>query len=371
MRVLKPLIVIVAAVAVVLVAHRFIRRSEPEHRRGAGEVTVAALVVENHPFADRTEAIGTVSANESVTITPAVTERVASIHFDDGEHVQKGDLLVELAHDEESAAVTEARIDLEEQERQFERVETLREQSLVSEEELDLARGYMDAARARVTAAEARLADRLITAPFAGVLGIRRVSPGSLVSPGQVITTLDDLSVVKVDFTVPEAMLAQLAVGQTVEGRAAPWPDEIFRGTVRSIDSRVDPSTRAIGVQAQMPNRGRKLRAGMFLTIELTCCEREAPGIPERALLSYADRQYVYVMRDDGTVEQREVTLGSRDVGWLEIADGLSAGETVVVDGLMNLRNGASVTVEEPGTLDSESGSSGSRDTLRGESSTS
>jgi membrane fusion protein (multidrug efflux system) len=347
MKLLKPLIVIVGSLAVVLVAHHFLQRSEPLQRSGGGgEIAVAAEPVGARHFSDRTEAIGTVSANESVTVTPAVTERVAAVRFENGAFVEPGDVLVELEHAEESADLEEARIDLAEQERQFDRVTALRERDLVSQEELDLAQGYLDGARARVAAAEARLNDRIITAPFAGVLGIRRVSPGSLVSPGDVITTLDDLRVVKVDFTVPEALLAQVAVGQPIEGRSAPWPDDAFSGRVTSVDSRVDPTTRAVAVQALVPNPEGKLRAGMLMTIELTCCPREALGVPERALLSYADKQYVYVVRGDQTVKQREVRLGTRDVGWVEVLDGLSPGDTIVVDGLLNLRDGAVVRVE-------------------------
>lgn len=347
MRFARPIIVVLAAIAVVLVAQRFIRRTEPEQRRSAGVTPVAAEVVQAMEFADRTEAIGTVSANESVTVTPAVTERIARIHFDDGQYVEKGDLLVELEHSEESAALEVASINLEEKRREFERVEMLREQDLVSQEEFDRARGDLEATGAQVKAAEARLNDRMITAPFGGVVGIRRASPGSLVSPGQAITTLDDLSTVKVDFTVPEALLAQVAVGQPVACRAAPWPEETFSGLVTGIDSRVDPDTRSVGMQAVIPNPERKLRAGMLLTVQLTCCPRVSPGVPERALLSYADRQYIYVVREDQTVEQREVVLGSRVVGWVEIVEGLSPGETIVVDGLLNLRDGASVQVEQ------------------------
>jgi len=347
MRLLKPLLVIVGALAVVFVAQHYIKRSEPRQRSGSGgETTVVAEAVGARSFADRTEAIGTVSANESVIVTPAVTERVAAVLFENGAFVKPGDVLVELEHTEESAALEEARIDVAEQQRQFDRVEALRERDLVSQEDFDLARGTLDAARARVAAAEARLQDRIITAPFAGVLGIRRVSPGSLVSPGDVITTLDDLSVVKVDFTVPEALLAQVAVGQSIVARSTPWPDDVFAGRVTSVDSRVDPTTRAVGIQARVPNAAGKLRAGMLLTIELTCRPREALGVPERALLSYADRQYVYVVGSDQAVEQREVRLGTRDVGWVEIVEGLSPGDTIVVDGLLNLRDGARVRVE-------------------------
>ena len=347
MKLLKPLIVIVGCLAAVFVAQRYIRRSEPQQRRAVGDTPVVAQIVQARSFADRTEAIGTISANESVTVTPAVTERIASIHFDDGAFVEEGDILVELEHAEESAVLEEARIDLAEQERKFERIEQLREQSLVSQEEFDFTLGDVEAARARVVAAEARVRDRVIAAPFSGVLGIRRASPGALVSPGTVITTLDDLSVVKVDFTVPEALLAEVATGQSIEGRASPWPEERFAGKVTGIDSRVDAATRAVAMQARIPSPGGKLRAGMLLTVELTCCPREAPGVPERALLSFADRQYVYVIREDQTVEQREVVLGTRDVGWVEIVDGLSPGETIVVDGLLNLRDGASVRVEQ------------------------
>jgi membrane fusion protein (multidrug efflux system) len=352
MKLLKPLIVIVAALAVVFVAHHYIRRSEPQRRSGGGgETAVVAEVVRARSFADRTEAVGTVSANESVTVTPAATERVARVLFEDGESVQPGEVLVELEHSEESAALEEARIGLAEEERRFERVRSLRGRDLVSQEDLDLAQGDLDAARARVAAAEARLRDRIITAPFAGVLGIRRVSPGTLVSPGDVITTLDDLSVVKVDFSVPEALLSHIAVGQPVRGRSAAWPDDVFEGRVQGIDSRVDPTTRAVALQARVPNREGKLRAGMLMTVELTCCPREALGVPERALLSYADRQYVYVVENDQIVEQREVKLGARDVGWVEVVSGLAAGETIVVDGLLNLRDGASVRVERSEAL--------------------
>jgi len=361
MKLLRPIIVIAASITLVLVGHHFIRRSEPEQRREGGDTAVVVELVGTRSFADRTEAIGTVTANESVTVTPAVTERVTAVLFGNGAFAEPGDVLVELEHAEESAALEEARIDLAEQERQFERVTALRERELVSQEDLDLALGHLDAAKARAAAAQARLRDRIITAPFAGVLGIRRVSPGTLVSPGDVITTLDDLSVVKVDFTVSEALLAEVAVGQSIEGRAAPWPGERFGGKVTGIDSRVDPTTRAVAIQARVPNPEGKLRAGMLLTIELTCCPREALGVPERALLSYADKQYVYVVRSDQTVEQREVKLGARDIGWVEVVDGLSRDDTIVVDGLLNLRDGARVRVESSEASLTETGASPSQ----------
>jgi membrane fusion protein, multidrug efflux system len=267
--------------------------------------------------------------------------------FQDGALVKPGDVLVRLENAEESASVEAARVDVDDQTRQFERVKALREKDMVSQEEFDTAKGALDAAAARFRASQARLKDRIITAPFEGVLGIRRVSPGTLVSPGTVITTLDDLSVVRVDFSVPEALLAEVALGQSVEARGAAWPDELFQGKVTSIDSRVDTATRAVAVQARIPNADRLLRTGLLLTVELACRPRDSVAVPEQALLAYTDKQFVFVLKDDQTVEQRAVTLGARDAGWAEILGGLKQGERIVVDGAMNLRDGASVSISD------------------------
>ncbi|MBD3368091.1 MAG: efflux RND transporter periplasmic adaptor subunit [Candidatus Eisenbacteria bacterium] len=360
MKLVRSALIIVGAVVLVLAARYVLLRGEADERsRGPRVTTVTTEVVDARMFSDRTEAIGTVTPNESVIITPAVTERVAAVHFDDGALARAGDVLVELNHTEESAAVKEARVAYEERQRELDRVAELRDGDLVSQEELDVARGDLDAAAARLEAARARLDDRIIEAPFDGVLGIRRVSPGALVSPGTVITTLDDLSVVKVDFAVPEALLAQVEVGQTVIGRATPWPDEEFRGRVTAVEPRVDPATRAVGMQATIPNPERRLRGGMLLTVELTCCPREAAGVPERALLSYADKQYVFVIRGGERVEQREVTLGAREVGLVEVTHGLAPGDTIVVDGLMSLRDGAQVRVVPDGIETEQAAPSG------------
>jgi membrane fusion protein (multidrug efflux system) len=346
MKLLKAIIVILASFAAIVVAHHFLKRSDAGRSpRAAGETPVVVEVVGVRHFTDRIEAIGTASANESVTITSTVSELVEKVLFQDGALVKRGDVLARLESAEESAGLEETRTALDEQTRQFERVKALREKDMVAEQEFDTARSALDAANARFLAAQARLQDRIITAPFEGVLGIRQVGPGTLVTPGSAITTLDDLSVIKIDFTVPETLLAELAVGQSVEARCAAWPDERFAGKVTSIDSRVDPTTRAVAVQARAPNPDRRLRTGMLLTVELASRPRDAVAVPEKALIAYADKQYVFVLRDDQTVTQRGVTLGERVAGWVEVEDGLKRGDTIVVDGMMDLRDGARVLV--------------------------
>jgi len=195
---------------------------------------------------------------------------------------------------------------------------------------------------ARMDAARARLADTYIRAPFAGRVGLRRVSLGALVTPGTVITTLDDTNTIKVDFAVPEMQLGSLARGQKVVARTSAYPGRDFSGTVASIDSRVDAATRSVVVRATVPNRDGALKPGMFMTVELTQDERPALVIPEEALVPEQARQFVFVAKN-GVADKREVTLGRREPGFVEITDGLAAGEAVVIEGTLKLRHGTPV----------------------------
>src|SRR5690606_19131515 len=129
----------------------------------------------------------------------------------------------------------------------------------------------------------AQLSDRVITAPFDGVLGLRQVSPGSLVTPGTAIATLDDVSIIKLDFSVPETLIAALAPGQAVTALSAAFPGETFEGVLRTIDSRVDPVTRSVMARAELPNPERKLRPGMLLTVDVRRAPRQALALPELA----------------------------------------------------------------------------------------
>ena len=197
--------------------------------------------------------------------------------------------------------------------------------------QLDAQRATMESTRARLDATRARLSDRVITAPFAGVLGFRQVSPGTLVTPGTVIASLDDVSVIKLDFAVPEAFLSAVAPGQAITAGSAAWPDREFNGLVTTVDSRVDPVTRAVTVRAELPNPDRELRPGMLLTVRLFRPERQALVVPEISVIQVARQAHVFRVKDDGTVEQVDVRLGQRRRGEVEVLEGLSAGDRVVV----------------------------------------
>jgi len=318
--------------------------SEQAAQGGPPAATVTATEVASKPWSDTLEALGTARANESVMITAKVTETVVKVNFQDGDLVEAGDVLVDLSGRVEVAGLAEAAAAYREAEQQFQRQQQLAAQKLIPAGQLDTQRAAVDSARARLDATRARLADRVITAPFAGVLGFRQVSPGTLVTPGTVIASLDDVSVIKLDFAVPESFLSALAPGQAITAGSAAWPDREFSGLVTTVDSRVDAVTRAVTVRAELPNPERELRPGMLLTVRLFRPERQALVIPEISVTQVAQRAHVFRMKDDGSVEQVFVTLGQRRRGEVEVVDGLEAGDRIVVDGVVKLRDGARVT---------------------------
>ena len=305
--------------------------------------TVTTTQVAERPWSDAIEALGTARANESVLITAKVTETVVRVAFEDGDVVEAGDVLVDLSGRAEVAGLAEASAGYREAQLQYQRMQQLMAQKLVSTSQVDAQRGAMDAARARLDLTRARLSDRVITAPFAGVLGFRQVSPGTLVTPGTTIASLDDIATIKLDFTVPEAFLAALAPGQAIAARSKAYPDLEFTGIVSGVDSRVDPVTRAVTVRAEIPNPDRTLRPGMLLSLQLFRPERQALVIPEIAVVQVAQDAHVYVVQADGTVKQRDVELGARRSGEVEVVKGLAAGERIVVDGTVKLRDGARI----------------------------
>ncbi len=309
---------------------------------------VKVATVTTAEFSDTVEALGTVQALESIDLSANVTETVKALHFEDGDRVKKGQLLAELNDSEEKAMLAAARAQLAEPAREADRLRGLVEGGAVSEVRLQGYETQIDIAEQKIAEIEAQIADRRIEAPFDGVLGFRKVSVGALVAPGDVITTLDVLHPVKFDFTVPETFLGDLEPGLEVVARSGAWPGEVFRGQVTGIDSRVDPVTRSATVRAEVPNEGLKLRPGMLMTTELAKNRSESPSVPERALVALQRQQFVYVVEaaDGGTVARRvPVEIGRRLPGFAEVVSGLEAGQRVVTDGLLGLRDGAALEV--------------------------
>ncbi|QCO67180.1 efflux RND transporter periplasmic adaptor subunit [Luteimonas yindakuii] len=304
----------------------------------AAVVTTAEIALRD--WNDTIPALGTVQSRESITVTAKVSEVVDRVHFESGQEVERNTVLVTLSGNQQQAALAAAEAAATEADRLFERQRQLADQQLISTASLDTQSSLRATARARVDEIRANLGDRLIRAPFAGVVGIRRVSPGALVQPGTEIVTLDDISSVYVDFTVPEAQLANLAVGQTLLGTSIAYPDRTFQGRVDTIDARIDPATRAVTVRGDFPNPDRVLKPGMLVQVDLQRPSRQALVVPEIAVIQVGRDTFVYRVLDGDVVEQAPIRVGSRVSGLAEVVEGLSPGDRIVVDGTGKLRAG-------------------------------
>ena len=316
-------------------------------RGGSRPVEVVVEKVKIGPVSDQFQAIGTGNANEAVTITTKVSGLVRSVNFEGGQMVKRGQVLVELDDREARATLAVSTAQHRNAKLLYERAQQLVKSNNVPLAKVDELLSSLQAAESQVEAAKARLADLQIYAPFDGRLGLRRISPGSLVTQNTVITTLDDTSIIKLDFSVPEILLSKIAVGSIVVARNDVNPDRFYEGTVRTINSRIDPVTRAVEIRAHIPNADNSIKPGMLMTVELTLAQR--PGamlISEQALVPEGAEQYVYKIEDERAVRTL-VRIGVRKRGMVEILDGLSADDTVVIGGVQKIRNGTRVRASQ------------------------
>lgn len=320
-------------------------------------VAVDAITLKSQPFAEKIEALGTLKAKESVDITSIVTEIITRIHFEDGQRVRKGDMLVEMDSNEEKALRLEELSRVSDARRQVKRLESLVKQNTASQSALDEQKLALQTAQARMEAIEQQIKHRTITAPFDGVVGLRNISVGALSQPGVLITTVDDDSVMKLDFSIPETYFSYIRPGQTITAKTRAWPDQAFVGEVSSVDSRVNPSTRAIQVRALLPNNENKLRPGMLMRVDLEKSPRETLLIPEEALITRADQHLVWVAasaQSPSKVIPTPVIVGERIKGFVEIVDGLSEGQILVTRGTLKLRPGSMVTLNLENNLEED-----------------
>ena len=308
----------------------------------AGRVRVVTAKVVRQPLGLDMEAVGTAIANESVEITAKAANKVAAVHFREGEKVRRGAVLVELDTAQLRAELEGAEATLAESLARFERSRALAATQALSKAELDQIEATLKSNRASVATARANLADAVIRAPFDGRTGFRQVSVGSFISPGTLITTLDDTSLIKLDFTVPQSYLHVLRPGLAIQAKVSGLPGQTFDGKVAIVGSRFDPVTRSVTVRAHLPNEQGVLKPGMFMAVTLRGEPSPALVIPEGALVPEQGKTYVFAVVND-TVTRQEVTTGRRLPGILEVTTGLEEGDVVVVEGTQNVREGTRV----------------------------
>ncbi len=319
-------------------------------RRGGfgGPTMVTVAVIQPRTFEDTIEVLGVAKGRQSVTLTAATTQLVDRVRFTDGQRVSRGAVLVELRDTEQDAGTAQAEARLVQARRAYDRFKTLGDQGFASKAAIDQYEASWRSAQADVSAARARQNDRLIRAPFAGVVGLSDVAPGALVNPGAPIVTLDDVSAIRVDFQTPERYLGQLRQGQSLLATADAYPGVTIAGRIAKLDTRVDERTRAITARAEFPNTDGRLKPGMLMRVGISRGQRTSLSAPESAVAVQGDAAYVYVLRQMGErtmVEQRPILTGSRQMGFVEIREGVKAGEKIVADGLNKIQPGQPVRI--------------------------
>jgi membrane fusion protein, multidrug efflux system len=314
---------------------------------GGRSVGVVVAAAELETVRDRAEAVGTTLASQAVEIVALASGRVIELAFEPGEPVEAGTVLARLEDTIERADLAEARAMAQEANSALERGQRLRASNNIAAATLVELQAAAGAAQARVDRATQRLEDRLVRAPFDGVVGIRRVDLGARVDNDTVITTLDDRREMIVEFSLPELFYGRVGRGLPVAAKSSSFPDRSFDGAVTTVDTRIDVTSRSFRVRASLPNPDLLLPAGLFVLVDVTLDEREAVVVPEEAVSTEAGRTVVYVAAED-RAERRPVTLGTRMFGRVEIVSGLEPGELVVTRGLQRMRDGIGIRYELP-----------------------
>ena len=288
--------------------------------------------------------VGTLDANESVLLKPEIPGKIAVINFREGQEVTEGTLLIQLDDREAAAALKESEADLSFARAEFVRRQNLFKQRVVSRQEMERARAEMERVAAHVDLMKARLRKTKIRAPFSGTVGARQVSPGDVVESGDTIANFESINPLKVNFEVPERYVPRLGLDLTVDLKVVAFPDRKFSGVVYFIDPRVSRASRSVRVKANVPNPDGHLRPGMFANVALLVEEKpSAITIPEQALIPQGNKQFVFRVKPDSTVDLVPVTTGIRGAGTVEITSGISTGDTVVVAGHQKLGPGSKV----------------------------
>ena len=303
---------------------------------------VNARPVERHRFVNEIDAVGTAKANEQVTITSSVTERVERVLFDDGMAVRKGQLLAVLSQGQEGAALNGALAAERQAASQYQRIRAIADRGFATKAQLDVQLAAMESARAAASEARAQIGDRMIRAPFSGYTGLRNISAGAVVSTGMPLVTVSDISRIKLDFTVPESGLSGLKIGQSIQALAAAYPGEVFTGHISTIDPVIDPSSRAVLVRAILPNPGTRLKPGMLLSVKVRLEERISDAVPELAVTGEGGSRFVYVIGPGAKAKQVEIKTGLRDAGLIEVK-GVPPRSKVIVEGVVKVVDGMKV----------------------------
>lgn len=317
---------------------------------GGRATTVETLVVKSAPLRSSVSAVGTILADASALLRAEAPGQLLQLHFEDGQQVSTGDPLFSIEATVLEAEVNEARANVEQSEAAYNRAQELIEDKLISATDFDAARANYNVGVARLLSSEARLAKTVIRAPFAGTVGLRMINVGDYVTIGQQLVDVVRLDPLRVDFSVPETLLAQIKLGQSIDVSVGAYPNQTFEGVITAIAPQIDVSGHSVTIRARLPNKDLKLRPGLFAQVSITLEVKDnALLVPEQAIWPIGQDKTVFIV-EDGKAVQKTVTLGQRQDGMAEIVSGISENDEIVTAGQMKIFDGAAVnTIPDSG----------------------
>lgn len=342
-RVHSRLIWVILISLLVFIAYLYWDPSAQNNQRRGGDLPVAVTTasVSTSAMIKSVSSLGTGIANQSIKVTSPTSDFITELNIQEGKAIKKGAVIARLNDIQERARVTELEAILSDQKRQLGRLKNLASTQATAQSLIDEQQTRVNTSIAQLDIAKAQLAEMTITAPFDGYLGLRQVSQGAYLNSGSVITTLDDLKTLKVEFSVAEHYLAAIKLNMPFNIKNAAYGDIAFTGKVSAIDTRLDPVTRTVTVHGLIDNSDLRLRPGMLLNVQLVMDQREVMQISEKALVPQQEKQFVYLVDADNKVSRREVKIGQRIPGWVEVISGLNNGDEIVVEGIQKLREGS------------------------------
>lgn len=320
-----------------------LRHSEPAAKAPTRQVNIRTQTVKQSLAEPTLKLVGKLAANRSVIISPEVTGRIVKIAVQSGQSVAKGETLIALDAGKQQAELAEQSASLRDENRKLSDMRKLVARGAVTQSELEGQEATVAQVQARLDAARYELSLRTLQAPFAGTVSLIDLSEGALVNSGDTLLHLDELDKLRLDLAVPERYLSLLRPGMAVTATSTAWPDQQFNGTLTTLDSRVSNDTQNIKARVMIPNGNGQLRPGMLLNVELSLPSRQLTIIPAQSVEYAGEQRFVYRLEADGRVKRVPVVLGETEGETVWVTEGLKVGDRIVVEGLVNLRDGAKV----------------------------
>ncbi|MBS4714728.1 efflux RND transporter periplasmic adaptor subunit [Aeromonas dhakensis] len=334
---------VLACLSLLISAGWYYRHSAPAGKPQPRQVNIRAQTVSQSLAEPSIKLVSKLAANRSVVISPEVTGRIVKIAVRSGQQVKQGDVLIALDAGKQQAELAEQSASVRDETRKLRDMRRLVARGAITTSELEGQEATVAQAQARADAAKYELSLRTLLAPFDGSVSLIDLSEGALVNSGDTLLHLDELAKLRLDLAVPERYLSLLRPGMAVTATSSAWPDQSFRGVLETLDSRVSNDTQNIKARVIIPNPDGQLRPGMLLNVELSLPPQKMTLIPAQSVEYAGEQRFVYRLEPNGRVKRVPVVLGDTHGEEVWVTEGLKVGDRIVVEGLVNLRDGVSV----------------------------